>query len=111
MAMVVQSGVPGCGIGAPSEVFDEVGVKAGMLSRMAKGAGQWLQGRGWTAVMVPTVNLGPIAVDKVPGWSGALDSSELWRHGVRRDALIGGDLFRDRKLTIDWQAHTLVIED
>src|SRR6185503_18180312 len=27
MAMVVQTGVPGCGFAAPSEVFDELGVK------------------------------------------------------------------------------------
>jgi hypothetical protein len=47
----------------------------------------------------------------VPGWSGALDPAELWRHGVRRDALLGGEFFRDRRLTIDWQRHELVVEE
>jgi len=111
MALVVQSGVPSCGVGAPSEVFDELGVKPGMMSRIAKGAGQWLQGRPWAAVVVPSVTIGSMTQDKVQGWSGALDSSELWRHGVRRDALIAGDAFRDWRITIDWQAHELVIED
>ena len=111
MAMVVQSGVPSCGIGAPREVFDEAGVKPGMLSRVAKNAGQWLQGRAWTAVLVPAITVGPVAQDKVQGWSGALDSSELWRHGVRRDALLAGDFFRDWRVTIDWQAHELAIEN
>ena len=111
MAMVVQSGVPSCGIGAPKEVFDEAGVKPGMLSRVAKNAGQWLQGRAWTAVLVPAITVGPVAQDKVQGWSGALDSAELWRHGVRRDALLAGDFFRDWRVTIDWQAHELAIEN
>ena len=111
MAMVVQSGVPSCGIGAPREVFDEVGVKPGMLSRIAKNAGQWLQGRAWTAVLVPAITVGPVAQDKIQGWSGALDSAELWRHGVRRDALLAGDFFRDWRVTIDWQAHELAIEN
>jgi len=111
MAMVVQSGVPSCGIGAPREVFEEAGVKPGMLSRVAKNAGQWLQGRSWTAVLAPAITVGPVAQDKVQGWSGALDSAELWRHGVRRDALLAGDFFRDWRVTIDWQAHELVIEN
>ncbi len=111
MAMVVESGVPLCGVGAPPEVFEEVGIKPGMMSRLAKGAGQWLQGRPWSAVVVPAVTLGPIASDKLPGWSGALDPSELWRHGVRRDALLGGEMFRDRRVTFDWQGHALIVED
>jgi len=111
MALVVQSGVPGCGIGAPVEVTDEIGVRAGVMSRIAKGAGTWLQGRSWTAVVIPTVTVGPVAKDKVTGWRGALDSSELWRHGVRRDALLSGDFFRGRRVTIDWRAHELIFED
>ena len=110
MAMVLQSGVPACGVGAPPEVFDEVGVKPGMLSRIAKGAGQWLQGRAWTSVLVPTLALGPVVQDKVQGWSGALDPSEVMRHGVRRDALLAGDFFRDRRLTFDWRSHEIVVE-
>ncbi len=110
MAMVVQTGVPGCGVGGTSELFDELGLKAGVLSRMAKGAGQWLQGRPWTPVMVPSVTLGPVAQDKVQGWSGAIDAAEVLRHGVRRDAVLGGEFFRDRRVSIDWQAHELVVE-
>jgi hypothetical protein len=110
MALLVQTGVPGCGIGAPQEVFDEVGVRAGMLSRVAKGAGQFLQGRPWSGVLVPNVTIGPVGKDKVQGWSGALDPSELWRHGVRRDAIVSGDVFRDWRVTIDWKARELVIE-
>src|SRR5206468_8271056 len=111
MALVVQSGLPGCGVGAPVEVFDEIGVKPGALSRLVKGAGLWLQGRPWAEVVVPSVTVGPVVKDKVPGWSGALDSSELWRHGVRRDAVLSGDFFRGRRLTIDWQARQLIFEE
>ncbi|MBI5708879.1 MAG: aspartyl protease family protein [Candidatus Eisenbacteria bacterium] len=110
MALVVQSGVPGCGVGAPREVFDEVGVKPGMVARAMKGAGAWLQGRPWAQVMVPTVSVGPIVRDKVPGWSGALDPGELWRHGVRRDALLSNDFFRGQRVTLDWERRELVFE-
>jgi hypothetical protein len=110
MAMVVQSGVPECGVGAPLEVFEEIGVRPGMMSRAVKGAGVWLTGRPWLALNVPTVALGPIVEDKVPGWSGALDSGELWRHGVRRDALLSHDFFKGKRVTYDWAAHDLVFE-
>jgi hypothetical protein len=110
MALVVQTGLPGCGVAAPQDVFDEVGVKPGMFSKAAKGAGSWLQGRPWAAVTVSAVTVGPIAKDKVQGWSGALDSSELWRHGVRRDAVLGGDFFKGMRITIDWHAGELVVE-
>jgi aspartyl protease len=111
MAMVVQTGVPTCGLGATSELFEEVGIKPGVMSRITRGAGQWLQGHAWTAVVVPTITLGPVAQDRVAGCSGALDASEIMRHGARRDALLAGDFFRDRRVTIDWQAHELVIEN
>ena len=111
MAFVVQTGVPGCGVGAPAEVMDEIGVKPGVLSRLAKGAGQWLQGRPWAATVVPTVTVGAVSRDRVPGWLGALDAGELWRHGVRRDALLSNDFFRGRRVTIDWKAHVLVFEE
>lgn len=110
LAMVVQTGVPGCGVGAPQEVFDEMGIKPGALARMAKGAGSFLQGRPWSAVVVPSVAVGSIAADKLAGWSGALDSSELWRHGVRRDALLSHDFFRGRRVTFDWDRRELVFE-
>jgi len=81
------------------------------MSRLAKGAGQFLQGRPWASVVVPTVTVGPIVRDRLQGWSGALDASELWRQGVRRDALLSHDFFKGRRLTIDWARHELVIEE
>ncbi|TMQ72244.1 MAG: hypothetical protein E6K81_08000 [Candidatus Eisenbacteria bacterium] len=110
MALVVQSGVAGCGVAAPSAVLDEVGVKAGRMARLIKGAGSVLQGRPWTAVTVPNVAVGPLLREKVAGWSGALDDSELWRHGVRRDGILSHDFFRDQRVTIDWGRHELVVE-
>ena len=40
-----------------------------------------------------------------------MEHGELWRHGVRRDALIGGLFFRNLRVTLDWRARALVIED
>jgi hypothetical protein len=111
MALVLATGLPGAGIGAPAEVMEEIGVKPGGVSRVMKGAGAFAGGRPWYEVGVPGVVVGPLARDHVPGWSGALDPAELWRHGVRRDALLGGEFFRDRRLTIDWQRHELVVEE
>jgi hypothetical protein len=110
MALVVETGVAGCGVAAPSAVFDEVGVKAGRIARLVKGAGSVLQGRPWTAVTVPNVAVGKLLRDKVAGWSGALDDTELWRHGVRRDGILSHDFFHDQRLTIDWEKHELVVE-
>lgn len=110
MAMVLQTCVPGCGVGAPPEVFEEIGVRPGPISRAMRSASASLQGRPWAGVQVASVVVGPIVKDKVAGWSGALDSTELWRHGVRRDALLSSDFLRDRTVTIDWQKQELVIE-
>jgi hypothetical protein len=110
MAMTLQTGVPGCGVGAPPEVFEEVGVRAGAISRAMTSAGRGLQGLPWTSVQVATVAVGPLAKDKVAGWSGALDSAELWRHGVRRDALLSSGFLSGRRVTIDWEKQELVIE-
>lgn len=110
MAMVLQTGVPGCGVGAPPEVFEEVGVRPGTIARAMRSAGTWLQGRPWAGVQVATVAVGPVVKDKVAGWSGALDSAELWRHGVRRDALLSSDFLSGRRVTIDWEKRELVIE-
>jgi hypothetical protein len=110
MALVVQTGVPGCGVGAPREVFEELGIKAGPVTRMLQGAGSWLQGQSWTPVTVPTVTVGRVSEGKVPGLIGALDPAELWRHGVRRDALLSSDFFRRRRVTVDWAARELVFE-
>jgi hypothetical protein len=110
MAMVLQTGVPGCGVGAPPEVFEEIGARPGVIARAMRTAGTWLQGHSWAGVQVATVTVGPIVKDKVGGWSGALDSAELWRHGVRRDALLSSDFLSGRRMTIDWEKQELVIE-
>jgi len=110
MAMVLMTGVPGCGVGAPSEVFDELGLKPGAMSRVAGAAGARIQGMPWTYVLVPTVAVGPLVKDRVHAWSGALDSAELWRHGVRRDALLSSDFLRGMSVTIDWETRELVVE-
>lgn len=110
MAMIWQSGVAGCGVAAPEEVLGEVGVKPGKVSRVIKGAGSVLQGTPWAVVTVPTITVGPLVRTKVRGWEGALDAAELWRHGVRRDAILSHDFFQDQRVTIDWQKRELVVE-
>jgi predicted aspartyl protease len=110
MAMVVATGLPGAGVGAPPEVMDEIGVKPGGVARIMKGAGAFMGGRPWSECGVPNVSVGPLAKDRVPGWSGPLDSGELWRHGVRRDAILGGQFFDKRRVTIDWERRELVVE-
>ena len=110
MALVFQSGIGGCGVAAPADVFEEVGVKPGKLSRAIRGAGSVLQGRPWASVGVPNVAVGPLVREKVAGWSGALDANELWRHGVRRDGILSHDFFRGQRVTIDWATHELVVE-
>jgi hypothetical protein len=110
MALVFQSGVGGCGVAAPADVLAEVGVKPGKLALAMRGAGSVLQGRPWAAVSIPTVVVGPLVREKVAGWSGALDEAELWKHGVRRDAILSHDFFQGQRVTIDWAAHALVVE-
>jgi len=110
MAMEVTTGVPLCDVGAPREVFEEVGLKAGKAASAARSAGLFLQGQRWAAVEVPTVTVGPLTREKAHGCSGAMDSAELWRHGVRRDALISSDFLRNRRVTIAWDSRELVIE-
>ena len=110
MALTVHSGVPGCGAAAPPEVWQEVGIKAKLMSRITKGAGSWLGGKSWTRVTLPSASAGPITSGKLDGWSGAMDSADLWRHGVRRDALLSNDFFNDYRVTYDWAARSLVFE-
>lgn len=110
MALVLATGLPAAGVGAPAEVLEEVGVKPGSVSRMMKGAGAFLGGRPWSEVHVPSVTVGPLVSDRVPGWSGALDAAELWRHGVRRDGMLGGAFFRGRRVTFDWEKRELLVE-
>lgn len=111
MAMLLATGLPEAGVGAPDVVFDELGLKPGGLSKLVKGAGSWLQGRPWAQVGVPGVTLGSVAFESQPGWAGAMDPLELWRHGVRRDALLGPGILRGRGVTIDWTNHELVFTD
>jgi len=110
LAMVVQTGVPGCGFAAPSEVCDELGIKGGTMSRLIKGAGLVLQGRPWVGITAPAVVVGPLAKDRMAGWSNAMDSGEMWRHGVRRDAILAGDFFENSRLTFDWARQELAVE-
>jgi len=110
LAMVVQTGVPGCGLAAPTEVFDELGLKGGAVSKFMKGLGTVLQGRPWVGVTVPSIQVGRMASDHVAGWSNAMDSGEMWRHGVRRDAILAGQFFDDTRMTIDWAKRELVLE-
>ena len=42
---------------------------------------------------------------------GAMDTSELWHWGVRRDAVLGPGFFTDRRVTFDWKRHELLFED
>jgi hypothetical protein len=109
MAMILMSGLGGCGVAAPGGVLSEIGVKPGTVSKIVKGAGSVLQGAPWTSVTVPTVTVGPLVRTKVSGWSGALDDAELWRHGVRRDAILSHDFFKDQRVTIDWEKRELVV--
>ena len=111
MAMMLATGLPEAGLGAPDVVFDELGLKPGGVSRLVKGAGVWLQGRAWAQVSVPSLTLGSLAFEKQPAGSGAMEPIEMWRHGVRRDALLGPGVLRGRSMTIDWNKRELVFED
>lgn len=111
MAMTLATGLPEGGVGAPDPVFEEMGIKSGGVSKLVKGAGTWLQGRPWTQVNVASLTLGRAAFDRLPGWSGAMEPTEMWRHGVRRDALLGPGILRGRRTTIDWASRELVFED
>jgi hypothetical protein len=92
-------------------VFEEVGLKPGGISKAMLSAGSWLGGSAWAPVGVPHLNLGAMVFDKLPGWSGAMDPSELWRHGVRRDAVLGPGLLLKRRVTIDWTKRELLFEE
>ena len=111
MAMMLATGLPGGGVGAPDVVFEEHGLKSGGMAKLVKGAGTWLQGRAWAQVNVPSLSLGDVAWDKLPGWSGAMEPVELWRHGVRRDALLGPGILLKRRTTIDWKRRELLFEE
>jgi tetratricopeptide (TPR) repeat protein len=110
LAMTLATGMPGGGFGAPDVVFEEHGLKSGGVSKMVKGAGSWLQGRPWAQINVPALTIGNVAFDRVPGWAGALEPVEMWRHGVRRDGLLGPGILLKQRVTIDWTRRDLVFE-
>jgi hypothetical protein len=90
-------------------VFEELGVKPGAMSRMIKSSGTGLSGTTW-AQLSASVTVGPISRDKVMGWSGAMASGELWRHGVRRDAEISEEFFKGYRVSVDWGRRELLFE-
>jgi hypothetical protein len=110
LAMTLATGMPGAGFGAPDVVFEEHGLKSGGVSKMVKGAGSWLQGRPWAQVNVPSLTIANLAYDRVSGWAGAMEPVEMWRHGVRRDGLLGPGILLKRRVTIDWTKRDLVFE-
>lgn len=111
LALTLATGLPGGGLGAPDVVFEEHGLKSSGVAKLVKGAGVWLQGRPWAQVNVPALSLGGVAFDRLPGWSGAMEPVELWRHGVRRDGLLGPGILLKRRVTIDWTKQQLVFEE
>ena len=111
MAMVFSSGLAGAAMGAPDLVFEEHGIKSGGVSKAMAGIGEILNGRPWSPVTVPSLTLGPMAFDRMQGWSGAMDATELWRHGVRRDAVLGPGILLKKRMTIDWTRRELVFEE
>jgi tetratricopeptide (TPR) repeat protein len=110
LAMTLATGMPGGGFGAPDVVFEEHGLKSGGVSKAMKGAGSWLGGRPWAQVNVPALSIGNVACDKVAGWAGAMEPLEMWRHGVRRDGLLGPGILLKRRVTIDWTKRDLVFD-
>ena len=110
LALTLATGLPGGGLGAPDVVFEEHGLKSSGVAKLVKGAGVWLQGRAWSQVSVPAISLGNVAFDRLSGWSGAMEPVEMWRHGVRRDGLLGPGILLKRRMTIDWTKRELVFE-
>jgi tetratricopeptide (TPR) repeat protein len=110
LALVLDTGIPGCALAAPGEVFEELGVKGGSIAKLIKGAGTWLNGRPWVPATVPVMSIGPLARSRLPGWGDAFDSSEMWRHGVRRDGAVSGEFFRGLRITPDWDRQVLLFE-
>jgi hypothetical protein len=60
---------------------------------------------------VPSASVGGVTSGKLDAWAGAMEPSELWRHGVRRDALLSNDFFRGLRVTFDWRGRELVFEE
>ena len=102
--------LPACGVGAPRRGVRRDRRQARRDVAPGEGRRGMAAGPTLAAVTVPTVTVGPVVGDKVPGWSGALDSAELWRHGVRRDAILAG-LLQGPRVTIDWGRRELIVEE
>jgi len=111
MAMVVATGLAGAGVGAPEVVFEELGLKSGGVSKAVQSMGTFLNGRPWSPVRVPSLTLGSVAFERLAGWSGAMEPIEMWRHGVRRDALLGPGVLLKRRVTFDWTRREIAFED
>jgi hypothetical protein len=111
MAFWLGTGLPEAAFGAPQETFDEVGAKPGHLANLVRAVGTALQGRPWSQVVLSSMAIGPLALDHVDSWSGAMDSSELWRSGARLDGLIGPKFFANRRVSFDWDKNELAFED
>ncbi len=109
MKLMLGTGLPG-GVGATQAVLDEVGVKPGTISRAVRNAGAVLQGHAWAQTTVNAAMIGSVACDKLTAWSGAFDAFEMWRHGVRRDALLGPEVWEKRRVTFDWEKCELRVE-
>lgn len=111
MAFWVGTGLPEAAFGAPQETFDEVGARPGKFANAVRAIGTALQGRPWSQVVASTLTVGPAVADRVGCWSGAMDASELWRWGARRDGLLGPGFFNGRRVTFDWDGRALVFEE
>ena len=111
MALWVGTGLPEAALGAPEETFDEVGAKPGRFANLVRAIGTALQGRPWSQVVVSDMSIGPVVTDHVESWSGAMDSSELWRSGSRIDAMLGPKYFANRRVTFDWVKREMVFEE
>jgi hypothetical protein len=111
MAFRVGMGLPEAALGAPQETFDEVGARPGRFANLVRAIGTALQGRPWSQVVASTLSVGPVTMDRVESWSGAMDTTELWRHGARLDGLLGPKFFANRRVTFDWARHELLFEE
>jgi len=111
MAMVVASGIPECGLATVRDVLDEIGVKTTTMSKLFKGPGKLFGGQGLLQANVPNVVVGGATEGSVGAWAGALESRELWWHGVRRDAMLSHDFLRNFRCTIDWARGELLLEE
>jgi len=111
MAFWLGTGLPEAAFGAPQETFDELGARPGHFANLVRAVGSALQGRSWSQVVLSNMTVGPLAIDHVQSWSGAMDSSELWRQGARLDGVLGPRFFASRRVSFDWDKNELAFED